>query len=135
MKTFIRLFFKALRIVLGPVMLLWEVVSRPGGLKRLPALQIEVDRQCQDLALYQFRTCPFCLKVRQEMHRLSLPIECRDAQYDENNRAALLQGSGLTKVPCLRITDPSGMVRWLTDSGVIIDYLRGRFADNGSHAT
>ena len=130
MKTFIRLFFKTLRIVLGPVMLLWEMVSRPTGLKRPPAMQVEIDRHCQDLAFYQFRTCPFCLKVRQEMHRLSLPIERRDAQYDESNRAALLQGSGLTKVPCLKIADRSGKVQWLNDSGAIIAYLRGRFASS-----
>lgn len=127
MKSFIRLFFKALRIVLGPFMLLWEVISRPRGLKRAPALQTEIDQQCKDLTLYQFRTCPFCLKVRREMHRLSLPIERRDAQYDEKNRAALLNGSGLTKVPCLKIADQSGQVQWLSGSKEIISYLQGRF--------
>jgi len=128
MKPLIRLFFKTLRIVLGPVMLLWERVSRPTAIKRSTADQLDVDRQCQDLALYQFRTCPFCLKVRQEMHRLSLPIERRDAQHDAKNRADLVQGCGLPKVPCLKITDTSGKVQWLNDSGAIIAYLRGRFA-------
>ena len=127
MKSFIRLFFKTLRIVLGPFMLLWEVVSRPRGLKREPALQTEIDQQCKDLTLYQFRTCPFCLKVRREMHRLSLPIERRDAQYDEKNRADLLNGTGLTKVPCLKIVDQSGHVQWLNGSKEIISYLQGRF--------
>jgi glutaredoxin len=130
MKTFFRLFFKALRVVLGPVMLLSEVLSRPAALKRATAQQVAVDQQCKDLVLYQFKTCPFCLKVRQEMHRLSLPIARKDAQHDEMNRAALLQGSGLTKVPCLRITDQSGKVQWMTDSGAIISYLRGRFANS-----
>jgi glutaredoxin len=129
MKTFFRLFFKALRVVLGPVMLLWEVISRPAALKRTTAQQVAVDQQCKDLVLYQFKTCPFCLKVRQEMHRLSLPIARKDAQYDEKNRAALLQGSGLTKVPCLKIIDQSGKVQWMIDSGAIISYLRGRFAN------
>lgn len=128
MKPLIRMFFKALRIALGPVMLLWEIVSRPSGVKRQPALQADIDRQCNNLALYQFKTCPFCLKVRQEMHRLSLPIERRDAQHNEKNRADLLQGSGLTKVPCLKITDPGGKVQWLNGSKEIISYLQGRFA-------
>ena len=127
MKSFIRLFFKTLRTALGPFMLLWEVVSRPRGLKREPALQSEIDRQCKDFTLYQFRTCPFCLKVRREMHRLSLPIERRDAQYDEKNRADLLNGTGLTKVPCLKIVDQSGHVQWLNGSKEIISYLEGRF--------
>lgn len=128
MKTVIRFFFQTLRILLGPVMLLWEIVSRPSPLIRQTTLQAEVDQQCKDLVLYQFRTCPFCLKVRQAMHGLSLPIERRDAQYNEKNRADLLQGSGFTKVPCLKITDSSGNVQWLSESGAIIAYLRGRFA-------
>lgn len=129
MKPVIRLFFKTLRILLGPVMLLKERLSRPTALQRAPEQQADVDRQCANgLALYQFQTCPFCIKVRQEMHRLALPIKRLDAQHDAQNRAALLQGSGASKVPCLKITDAKGSVRWLNDSGAIIAYLRGRFA-------
>lgn len=128
MKPLLKSFFKTLRLVLGPVMLVWERVSRPTGIKRPPSHQVDVDRQCQDLAFYQFRTCPFCIKVRQEMHRLSLPIERRDAQNDAKNRADLVQGCGRPKVPCLKITDTSGKVQWLNDSGAIIAYLHQRFA-------
>jgi len=128
MKFILRNFFKALRIVLGPFMLLRERLTRPAGLVRTPAQQQAVDAQCQSLALYQFSTCPFCIKVRQEMRRLSLPVEQRDAQKDLKNRADLMQGSGATKVPCLRITDAAGQTQWLSDSDAIITYLRGRFA-------
>ena len=128
MKFILRNFFKALRLVLGPFMLLRERLTRPAGLVRTPAQQRAVDQQCQSLALYQFSTCPFCIKVRQEMRRLSLPVEQRDAQKDLKNRADLMQGSGATKVPCLRITDAAGQTQWLSDSDAIITYLRGRFA-------
>jgi glutaredoxin len=128
MKPIIRAFFKTLRTVLGPFMLLKERLTQPRGVVREPALQTTVNLQCQNLALYQFSTCPFCIKVRQEMRRLSLPIEQRDAQHDAANRAELLQGSGATKVPCLKITDTAGQSQWLTDSAAIIGYLRGRFA-------
>jgi glutaredoxin len=128
MKIIIRSFFKTLRILLGPVMLLRERLTRPTGLVRAPALQLAVDAQCEGLALYQFTTCPFCIKVRQEMRRLSLPIERRDAQKDLKNRDDLMQGSGATQVPCLKITDATGQSRWLNDSGAIISYLQGRFA-------
>ena len=126
MKFVIRTFFKTLRLVLGPVMLLRERLTRPTGLVRAPAAQAEVNQQCQSLALYQYATCPFCAKVRQEMCRLSLPIEKRDAQHDVKNRDELMRQGGQTKVPCLRITEPQGS-RWLYDSGEIIGYLRGRF--------
>lgn len=127
MKAFIRLFFKTLRVLLGPVMVLWEVLSRPRAVKRVPALQAQIDGQCKDITLYQFKTCPFCIKVRKEVHRLALPIERRDAQHNEANRAELLHGSGLTKVPCLRIADKDGKVQWMNDSSAIIAYLQGRF--------
>jgi len=128
MKTVVRAFFRTLRIVLGPVMLLKERLTRPSGVKRAPEAQASVDLQCQSLALYQFSTCPFCIKVRQEMRRLSLPIEKRDAQHNTTNREQLLQGSGATKVPCLKITDANGQTRWLQDSAAIVAYLRERFA-------
>ena len=128
MKTVVRAFFRTLRIVLGPVMLLKEHLTRPSGVKRAPEAQASVDLQCQSLALYQFSTCPFCIKVRQEMRRLSLPIEKRDAQHNTANRQHLLQGSGATKVPCLQITEANGQTRWLQDSATIVAYLRDRFA-------
>lgn len=128
MKFFVRTFFKTLRIILGPVMLLWEIISRPKGLVRQPAVQNQVDEQCQNIVLYQFKTCPFCIKVRQEIHRLSLKIERRDARQDGINREELLRETGRAKVPCLKITDQAGNSQWLYESGEIIAYLRGRFA-------
>jgi glutaredoxin len=128
MKTVIRAFFRTLRVVLGPVMLLKERLTQAAGVQRAPADQAAVDRACQSLALYQFNTCPFCIKVRQEMRRLSLPIEKRDAQHDSAHRDALLQGSGATQVPCLKITEANGQTRWLQDSNAIVAYLRERFA-------
>ena len=128
MKIFIRFFFKTLRAVLGPVLLLKETLTRPQGLVRTPAAQGAVDLACRDLALYQFQTCPFCIKVRQEMRRLSLNIAHVDAQHDGPHRAELLQQGGQTKVPCLKITDASGASQWLYDSEKIMAYLRDRFA-------
>ena len=86
MKTVIRAFFRTLRTVLGPFMLLKERLTQPTGVQREPAAQADVALQCQSLALYQFSTCPFCIKVRQEMRRLSLPIEKRDAQHHSAHR-------------------------------------------------
>jgi glutaredoxin len=127
MKPVIRAFFKTLRLLLGPVMLLKERVTQPKGVQRESAAQTTVNLQCQTLVLYQFNTCPFCIKVRQEMRRLSLPIEKRDAQHDSAHRAELLQGTGATKVPCLKITDTNGQAQWLQDSTAIVTYLRARF--------
>ena len=109
-------------------MLLKETLTRPKGVVRVQAAQAKVNRQCKSLALYQFKTCPFCIKVRQEMSRLSLNIERIDAQSAGPNRQALLNGGGQAKVPCLKITDKAGKTEWLYDSEKIIAYLRARFA-------
>lgn len=127
MKILVRLFFKTLRIVLGPFMLLGEWLARPKGVLRPPEAQAQVAAQCRELALYEFRTCPFCIKVRQEMRRLSLPIERRDAQPPGPDRDALVAGGGRAMVPCLRIAGADGTATWLYESGAIVAYLRGRF--------
>jgi glutaredoxin len=128
MKYFFRIFFKTLRIVLCPFMLLWEKISSPKGVVRTPVAQQQVDQQCRGLVLYQFKTCPFCIKVRREIKRLSLNIELRDAQHDAQNRAALLQGGGRVQTPCLRITDEKGNSQWLYESANIIQYLHSHFS-------
>lgn len=128
MKAIVRLFFKTLRVVLGPVMLLWEWLTRPTGIVRPPESQEAVERQCRNLVIYQFKTCPFCIKVRQEMRRLSLPIPCLDAQGEGRHRDDLLRGGGRAMVPCLRITNAAGESRWLYESSAIIAYLRAQFA-------
>ena len=113
MKFFIRIFFKTLRIVLGPVMLLKEAITRPKGLIRSQAVQDTLDQQCELLALYQYKTCPFCAKVRQETTRLSLNIKRIDAQHVGHDRQALIEQGGFAKVPCLKIADGVGKSEWL----------------------
>ena len=133
MPSLTSLFFKTLRTALGPVMLLKETLTRPKGLVRPPAAQQAVDLACRELALYQYQTCPFCIKVRQEMHRLALPkIERIDAQHPGPARTELMKRGGQAKVPCLKITQPNGDTRWLYDSDKIISYLRVRFAPEGA---
>jgi glutaredoxin len=128
MKFVFRMFFKTLRIVIGPLMLLWEMLTRPKGVTRQPALQQALDEQCRSIVLYQYKTCPFCIKVRQELRRLSLKVDQLDAQQEGKNRTELVQGGGQAKVPCLKITDQAGNSQWMYESGEIISYLRGRFA-------
>ena len=128
MRWLIRGFFRTLRLVLSPFMILGDVLTTPKGMVRTPEAQQAVDEQCRSLMLYQFRTCPFCIKVRRETKRLSLPIVICDALNDAGCRSELQQGGGEIKVPCLRITEADGTVRWQYESDEIIAYLRGRFA-------
>lgn len=122
MKWLIRLFFRTVRRVIGPIMLLIDKLTSPKGVKRPEAAQQQVDAITKNMSLYQFKTCPFCIKVRREIKRQSLNIELRDAQYNELYRSELLQGGGQIKVPCLKIND-AGKETWLYESSEIIEYL------------
>lgn len=128
MRTVIRAFFRLLRLVLTPFMLLSEKLSTPKAeVNRSPEQQAEVDKQTAKLALYQFRACPFCVKVRKEMARLGLDIELRDAQHDPKHREELEQGGGRVKVPCLLITDDLGNKQWMYESDAINAWLNRQF--------
>jgi glutaredoxin len=127
MRLIIRYFFRTLRLILTPFMLLSEKLSTPESVTRTAEDQARVDEACKDLALYQFRACPFCMKVRKEMARLGLNIETRDAQHDDHHRQALAEGGGNVKVPCLRIAEAGGNDQWLYESDDIKAWLRERF--------
>ncbi|HSP57463.1 MAG TPA: glutaredoxin [Halomonas sp.] len=127
MRILIRTFFRGLRLVLAPVMLISEKLSTPQAIERNPDEQARIDAACRNLALYQFRTCPFCIKVRKEIARLGLDIELRDAQLDPEHRRELTEGGGRVKVPCLKITHDDGANEWLYESDDINAWLHRRF--------
>ena len=91
------------------------------------AEQHSIDARTQHLALYHFPTCPFCLKARRAMRRLSLKIDLRNAQHDPVHRQALLQGGGKIQTPCLRISDAEGKATWMYESKDIMAYFEQEF--------
>ena len=127
MRIVIRYFFRLVRLILMPFMIIGEKLTTPKGVDRSEEEQSKVNEQCKSLALYQFKTCPFCIKVRKTIARLSLPIETRDAQHDKTHRADLEQGGGKVKVPCLRISEDDGSTTWMYESDDINQYLEKRF--------
>lgn len=81
----------------------------------------------KDLALYHFSSCPFCLRVRQCAERLGLDLELRDIHQDAGRLDELLLATGRQTVPCLRIEEADGEVRWMHESDDIIAYLEKHF--------
>jgi glutaredoxin len=123
----LRYFFRALRAVLTPLLLLGDKLTTPKSMERDPVEQARIDEETRNLTLYQFVACPFCVKVRRTIKRLGLNIELRDAQGSFEHRETLREQGGSTQVPCLRIEHPDQRVEWMYESGDIIRYLNERF--------
>ncbi len=116
-----------IRWILGRLILLIDALTSPKGVIRPSDEQNKIDQQTARLALYQFKACPFCVKVRRFLKQHSLKIETRDAKGNPLFREELLTGGGEIKVPCLRIQDEQGKIEWLYESSEIIQYLEQRY--------
>ncbi|REG84345.1 glutathione S-transferase N-terminal domain-containing protein [Marinomonas pollencensis] len=122
-----KILIKLIRNALGVIIATLDLVTRGSKLKRTPEQQQEVNKEVEQLALYQFFACPFCIKTRRAIYKLNLPIEKRSASEGSPHRQELLAGGGRVKVPCLRI-EKDGKVEWMYESSDIIRYLEQRFA-------
>lgn len=111
-----------IRKLLGAVVVFIDSLTRPKPIVRTPQEQQKVDQITKNMTLYQFHGCPFCVKVRREIHRLNLNIALQDAtQKDVED--TLIKGGGKRKVPCLKISN-GNTTQWMYESKDIIAYLQ-----------
>lgn len=120
-----KLLLSGFREGVGRLIVFGSYISLPKPLQRTEKEQKQVDEQCQILAIYQFYACPFCVKLRRNVHRLGLNIDYIDAQNPET-KAMLLEKTGKSQVPCLRIQDGEETI-FLQESDKIIEYLTQHF--------
>ncbi|WP_036179854.1 glutaredoxin domain-containing protein [Marinomonas sp. MED121] len=118
---------KLLRNGLGQLIIFIDFITRPAKMKRSAEAQVEVVKEAEKLALYQFNACPFCVKTRRTMHKLNVPIKLKDAKNNDQDRQLLLEHGGKIQVPCLHIQS-EGKDEWLYESKAINAYLTDRFA-------
>ena len=116
----------SIRYVLGQIILFVDWITRPRRPKHAPEVQQALDSETENMALYQFHLCPFCVKTRRAIHRLGLNIETRDANRNPDFKEQLVSQGGQYKVPCLAIQE-DGETRWMYESNDIISYLEQRF--------
>ena len=119
---------KLLRESLGRVVIFIDWLTRPKGIERSAEHQAKVDSAVKQMALYQLYACPFCIKTRRAMRRLSLPIETRNVHLGSSYRHELEQGGGKMQVPCLRIRQENRDI-WMYESADILEYLQNNFGE------
>ncbi|TXD97062.1 glutaredoxin [Psychrobacter frigidicola] len=117
---------KLIREGLGRLIAGISVLTQGKPMARTEEQQADVNVACENLSLYQFQSCPFCVKVRRQIHKLNLPIELRDAKNNEQFRNELADVGGRIKAPCLRI-EQEGKSQWMYESNDINAYLQQRF--------
>ncbi|PCI43479.1 MAG: glutaredoxin [Moraxellaceae bacterium] len=123
-----------IRLFLGALILFFDWVFTPKSVKRDVIAQQQVDAETAGLSLYQYKACPFCVKVRRSIKRNALNINTYDAKRCGKSRDELVEGSGQLKVPCLKIEESNGEVRWMFESSDIITYLESRVSTIASAA-
>ncbi|MGY8851218.1 MAG: glutaredoxin family protein [Pseudomonadales bacterium] len=116
-----------IRWILGQIILVLDFLTSPKAVVRETAAQQAVDDVTATMSMYQFKTCPFCVKVRRELKRHALHVELRDAKNDAELKAELVREGGRHKVPCLRIENADKSVEWLYESSDIIARLKSQF--------
>ena len=121
-------FFRLLRWPLGQIIIFIDWITRPKKPVFTPERQAELDAATSSMALYHFKQCPFCVKTRRTIWTLGLNIEKRDARNDPKWNSELITEGGKYQVPCLRITEENGDVKWMYESSNINHYLEQRFA-------
>ncbi len=114
---------KVIRWVLGRLILLFDFIFSPIGTKRTDEEQIKINNKTIGLSLYQYKACPFCVKVRRALKRKSLIIPAIDIKRCETSRKELINHGGKLKVPCLKIEKPGENIQWLYESSAIINYI------------
>ncbi len=122
--------FKPVRWVLGQIIIFIDWATRPKPVQRSADAQAKVNQQTENMVLYHFQMCPFCVKTRRQIHRLALNIENRDARNDPQWNQELINDGGKYQVPCLKITATDGSVNWMYESTEINQYLDEKFAVN-----
>lgn len=121
--------FKLIRAFTKPIILMAEKLFNPPPIIREPMVQQRIDRETANMAIYEYRGCPFCMRTRRALRRLNLHIELRDTLKNPEHKKTLLEQGGKEQVPCLRYTDDDGKEKWMYESLDIINFLEEKYAN------
>ena len=116
---------KLIRVIVGSILKFLDFITSPKSGHRTEENKAAVQNELKQISLYQFASCPFCIKVRRTMKRLNLDVELRDSKTDPY-KTELLEKGGRLMAPCLRI-DSGDESQWMYESNDIINYLETRF--------
>lgn len=114
---------KIIRFILGRIILFLDWITSPKPLSISEEKRNEINSLTSNMVMYEFRACPFCVRVRRFMKKNNISIETKDARKNKEYASELINGGGKLQVPCLLIQKDSKNVEWLYESKDIIKFL------------
>lgn len=134
---------RIIRFILGRLILLINWITLPKPVVRSQPQQDQLDHVTQHLTVYEMLACPFCVKVRREIHRQGLKITTVDVKQSADEMGRLVNEGGKFQVPCLRVDTSSDTispstvsiqpsstssdkekVQWIYESDEIIEHIQ-----------
>ncbi len=120
---------KAIRYILGRIILTVNWLTKPKSMVRTDAEQQQVNDKLKAYSLYELPACPFCVKARRECARLGLDIKRENVKTDAEALKRLETEGGKYQVPCLHIVAEDGSLEWVYESTDVMARLRQDFLE------
>ncbi|MAI85014.1 MAG: glutaredoxin [Rickettsiales bacterium] len=118
---------KLTRHILGNAIYFIDLIFPPIRIRRSLQEQKRINYILNKHSLYQYKLCPFCVKVRRFLKKYNLDLRFKNPSKEPESRDQLLRLGGKVKVPCLCIED-NGKSKWLYESSEIIKYLKKKIS-------
>jgi glutaredoxin len=80
------------------------------------------DMMNQELTLYYFDSCPFCIKVVQFLNKNNIQLNMKNTIQDASAKSELLNIGGKSQVPCLIMNGTA-----MYESDDIIEWLKHHY--------
>lgn len=118
---------KLIRIILGALIRIVDILFAP-KLKVLPEEKLnKLQSIIKDMTVYEFKNCPFCVKLRWSLLKQGVNLEYKDAKRNTLFKQELVEGGGKAQVPCLRYIK-NGKTEWMYESSDIAQYIQQQVA-------
>jgi glutaredoxin 3 len=83
-----------------------------------------ISEKNHELTLYQFDSCPFCIKVNHYLIQNNISIPTKNTMTDPDAKSKLMKIGGKTQVPCLVIDGKA-----LYESDDIINWFEQNYSE------
>lgn len=117
---------RVLRKIVGAILLFLNRLTMPRKAHRSSENLESIRPILATYSIYEFDSCPFCIKLRRHLQRRNLDIELRNVLDNSKYKEELVQEGGQYMVPCLRM-EKDGKVEWMYESSDIIAFLDQKF--------